>query len=137
MKPETKEYLEKAEENIRAADILLAAQFFEIAVSRGYYAMFYIAEALLCEAGKIFSSHQAVQSAYGKLFAKTGRLDPKFHRYLLEGFRARHVADYVSSTEFTEQDAVEAANAAEEFLAAAKKYLSSQASSSTETTTTE
>ncbi len=136
MKQESADYLEKAAENIRAADMLIAAQFFEIAVSRTYYAMFYIAEALLCEEDKSFSSHQAVQSAYGKLFAKTAKLDPKFHRYLLEGFRARHVADYVSSTELTEQDAIEAANAAEEFLTAAKKYLTHAASATTENAAT-
>lgn len=120
MKPESAELLEQAGDNIRAADMLIAAQFFEIAVSRSYYAMFYVAEALLWEEGKRFSSHQAVRSAYGQFFAKTAKLDPKFHRYLLEGFRARHLADYVRGTELTEQDAIEATNAAEEFLTAAK-----------------
>ncbi|NUO78623.1 HEPN domain-containing protein [candidate division KSB1 bacterium] len=129
MKPETTEYLEKAEENIRAADMLIAAQFFEIAVSRTYYAMFYIAEGLLWEEGLESSSHKAIQSQYGKLFAKTGKIDPKFHRLLISGFTKRQAADYVRGVEFTEQDAIEAANAAEEFLAAAKKYLSPEASS--------
>jgi len=47
MKSESVELLEKAEENIQAGDILIKARFFEIAVSRAYYAIFYIAEALL------------------------------------------------------------------------------------------
>ena len=135
MKPESAELLEQAGDNIRAADMLIAAQFFEIAVSRSYYAMFYVAEVLLWEEGKRFSSHQAVRSAYGQFFAKTAKLDPKFHRYLLEGLRARHLADYVRGTELTEQDAIEATNAAEEFLAAAKQYLSTKTSS--ENTATE
>ncbi len=132
MKPETREYLEKAEENIRAADMLIAAQFFEIAISRVYYAMFYIAEGLLWEEGQERSSHKAVQSQYGKLFAKTGKLDPKFHRLLINGFTKRQAADYVRDAEFAEQDAIQAVNAAEEFLAAAKKYLSSDAPSTQE-----
>lgn len=137
MKPETQNYFEKAEENIRAADMLIAAQFFEIAISRTYYAMFYIAEGLLWEEGQKHSSHKAVQSHYGKLFAKTEKLDPKFHRLLINGFVKRQAADYVRDVEFTEQDAIEAANAAEEFLAAAKKYLSSKISSTQEDTPTE
>ena len=137
MKPETIEYLQKAEENIRAADTLIAAQFYEIAISRVYYAMFYVAEGLLWEEDQEYSSHKTVQAQYGKLFAKTGKLDAKFHRILIDGFHKRQRADYVRDAEFTEQDAIEAANAAEEFLAAAKKYLSSQASSTTEATTTE
>ncbi len=62
MKPETVEYLQKAEENIRAADMLIAAQFYEIALSRAYYAMFYVAEGLLWEEGEEYSSHQAVRA---------------------------------------------------------------------------
>ncbi len=134
MKPETAKYLESAAENVRAADMLLAARFYEIAISRAYYAMFYVAEGLLWEEGVERSSHRAVQAQYGELFAKTGKLDPKFHRLLINGFHKRQAADYVRDAEFTEQDAIEAANAAEEFLAAAKKYLALKGSSTQENT---
>jgi len=36
-------------------------------------------ETLLLSKGLTFSSHSAVIAAYGKGFAKTGLLDPKFH----------------------------------------------------------
>lgn len=125
MKPETAELLEQAAVNIKAADILIEAKFFEIAVSRGYYAIFYIARALLLEIGKTSSSHSEVQSAFGRLFAKTSKLDPKFHQYLLRDFRKRQLADYQHNAEVSEDDAVEVVNHAEEFLAAAKSYLAS------------
>jgi uncharacterized protein (UPF0332 family) len=38
---------QKANENTEAADLLLQNGFFDISVSRSYYAMFYLAEALL------------------------------------------------------------------------------------------
>jgi uncharacterized protein (UPF0332 family) len=125
MKPETAELLEQPEENIKAADILIQAHFFEIAISRGYYAIFYIARALLLEEGKTSSSHREVQSAFGRLFAKTSKLDPKFHQYLIKNFRKRQVADYQRHAEVSEADAVETVDHAEEFLAAAKSYLAS------------
>lgn len=125
MKPEVAELLEKADENIRAADTLIKAHFFEIAVSRGYYAILYVARALLIEEGKIVSSHREVQSAFGLLFAKTGKLDTKYHRYLLDSFRKRQFADYQHDAEVSEAEAVEVVNNAEEFLVAAKAYLSS------------
>ena len=39
--------LDKARENIQAGELLQSQGFFDIAASRSYYAMFYIAEALL------------------------------------------------------------------------------------------
>jgi uncharacterized protein (UPF0332 family) len=58
--------LEKATENVRAAHLLQQNDFGNIAASRAYYAMFYVAEALLLEIGMVFSGHAAVVSAYGR-----------------------------------------------------------------------
>lgn len=55
--------------------------------------MFYTVEALLVEEGKEFSSHGAVHGAFGILFTRTGRLDAKFHRYLIDAYRERQAAD--------------------------------------------
>ncbi|MEA3507160.1 MAG: HEPN domain-containing protein, partial [Elusimicrobiota bacterium] len=44
---EIRPLLEKAEEDIRAAEVLMKENFNRIAVSRLYYAMFYVTEALL------------------------------------------------------------------------------------------
>ncbi len=115
--------LAKAEENIQAADLLIQANYFEIAVSRAYYAMFYTAEALLILKGLSFSSHGQVQSAFGQHFAKTGELDSKFHRYLLDSFRKRQVADYQTSSDISGEFAVAVVNRAEEFLNAARIYF--------------
>ena len=41
-----------------------------------------------------FSKHSAVQAAYGKEFAKTGLLDPKYHRWFLKAFEDRLQTDY-------------------------------------------
>ncbi len=123
MMAESADLLKKAEENIQAGDVLIKASFFEIAISRGYYAILYIAEALLVEEGIVCSSHRQVQSHFGQIFAKSRKLDPKFHSYLLSSFRKRQVADYHSSSEVTDSEAIEVLNHAEEFLNAAKIYL--------------
>lgn len=56
--------------------------------------MFYVAEALLHERNLEFKKHSGVHAAFGKYFATTGEIDPKFHRWLLEAFEARLDADY-------------------------------------------
>jgi uncharacterized protein (UPF0332 family) len=76
---EEREILDLAAQNIQATDLLAKQGYFGIAASRGYYALFYIAEALLLRRGLHFSKHSAVIAAYGKEFSRTGDLDPKFH----------------------------------------------------------
>jgi len=39
-------------------------------------------------------SHGAVQAAFGIRFATTARLDPRLHRWLLDAFDLRLLADY-------------------------------------------
>jgi uncharacterized protein (UPF0332 family) len=64
--------------------------------------LFYIAEALLNEKNLQFSQHGDVIGAYGKEYAKTKLLDPKFHRWLIKGFDTRLIGDYHVDTHIEE-----------------------------------
>jgi uncharacterized protein (UPF0332 family) len=64
--------LRKAHDSREVAIDLQREGFFDFAVSRAYYAIFYAAEAILLLKGLSFSSHSAVAAAYGKEFAKLG-----------------------------------------------------------------
>lgn len=86
MKDFTEKLLAKASRAIQSSRTLLDSGDPESAVSRAYYAMFYVAEALLGEKGLRFRKHGGVHGAFGEHFAKTGTLDPKYHRWLLEAF---------------------------------------------------
>lgn len=86
MRERARQRLAKAERAIEAARRDLGAGEPEFAAERAYYAMFYIAEALLAERDLEFSSHGAVHGAFGREFAKTRLLDPKFHGWLLRAF---------------------------------------------------
>ena len=85
--------------------------------------MLYVAEALLNETGHHFRKHSGVHAAYGKYFAKTAILDPKFHRWLLNTFDKRLVGDYAVEMKITSEEASIAARQAREFLAEARRYL--------------
>lgn len=86
--------LAKARKSLDAARLLAEREMFDFAVSRAYYAMFYVAQAFLLGEGLIFSKHSAVISAFGNRFAKTSRVRPEFHRYLIECEDARKKGDY-------------------------------------------
>jgi uncharacterized protein (UPF0332 family) len=69
----------RARESVLAARIMNREDLANIAASRAYYALFYVAEALLLSRGLAFSSHSAVIAAFGKEFAFSKALDAKYH----------------------------------------------------------
>lgn len=113
----------KAERFIRSARVLVEDGDFDSAASRLYYAMFYLAEALLAARGMSFSSHSAVISAFGQQFAKTKEIDPRFHRALLTGFSQRQLGDYAVYSGLSDIDIESLSGEAVSFLAAARSWL--------------
>jgi uncharacterized protein (UPF0332 family) len=125
LKDHSRKLFEKALDTIQVAEGIIDMDKPELAAGRAYYAMFYIAEALLYERGLEFNTHGQVIAAYGKEFAKTMELDPKFHRWLRAGFDARISGDYDVDVNFTKQFVAGMVNQAREFLEAAQEYLDS------------
>jgi len=85
--------------------------------------MFYIAEAFLLTKGLTFSSHSAVMAAFGREFAKSGLVDAKFHRYLLDAEDMRHAGDYDIEPPLTAEQVTDVLAWAEEFLQVAQQRL--------------
>ena len=72
---EIEKLIEKATKNLEASKKDVQDEFFDSAVSRAYYAIFYSTEALLLTKDLRFSKHSAVHAAFGEHFAKTGEVD--------------------------------------------------------------
>jgi len=117
------ELFEKSAQSIGAAQLLLKDDYVDFAASRSYYAMFYAIEALLLSRGMAFSKHSAVISAFGKDFAKTGLIDAKFHRSILNAFDLRNSGDYGSMHAVSEEKARQAIVDAIEMLAEIRRYV--------------
>jgi len=117
--------LNKARDSIRGATLLADAQLCGFAVSRAYYAMFYVAEALLLGEELSFSKHSAVIAAFGERFAKTGRVPAKLHQYLIEGQDRRNVGDYGIGPALDREEAATEISRAREFLDLAVGLLGS------------
>lgn len=123
MKEHTGKLLDRAQDAIEAADILLTNEKVDIAAGRAYYAMFYTAQALLNEIGLQFNKHGGVHAAFGKYFAKTNLLDPKYHRWLIDSFDKRLIGDYGVEANLQMDVVASMIHQAQEFLEAAKRYL--------------
>jgi uncharacterized protein (UPF0332 family) len=123
MKDETRHLLDKAARALRAAETLMQAGDAEFAADRAYYAMFHTAQALLRERDLRYRKHASVHAAYGRHFAKTGLLDPKYHRWLLDAFDERLRGDYDAEVTFDPASVSQWIDQAREFLDAARTYL--------------
>lgn len=123
MKETTGKLLDKSEQSIAAADHLLRDGYADFAAARAYYAMFYAAEALLSEAGHRSRKHAGIHAAFGMHFAKTGILDAKYHRWLLDAFDKRIIGDYGVEQVLARGDAALLITQATEFLSAARGVL--------------
>jgi uncharacterized protein (UPF0332 family) len=117
------ELLQKADRYLDSAELLRHSGDLDSAISRAYYAAFFIAEALLDRQGLAFSSHKGVISAFGQEFAKTNRLDSRFHRLLIGAFEKRQRADYLSMPGFEDSDVIRLIDDVKEFRRSAEAWL--------------
>jgi len=115
--------IEKAERFLHSAQILSEEGDFDSAASRIYYAMLFMAQALLESRGYTFSSHRATISAFGQQFAKTKILDPVFHQALLNAFSQRQLGDYAVYSGIQKEDVMDLLSQATRFVDAAKEFL--------------
>jgi uncharacterized protein len=120
---EVQALIEKAKESNEVARGLVKDGHHDFAASRGYYAMFYVAEALLAHLGQSYSKHSAVISAFGREYAKAGKLDPKFHQRLIDAQDLRHTGDYGIEEHVSKKQAQAVCDWADEFIAAAEVFL--------------
>jgi uncharacterized protein (UPF0332 family) len=92
---ESKYWLAKANNALSASEALVSEELFDDAISRAYYAMFYAARAMLIrDRVPVGSKHSAVIATFGREYAKSGKIEPRYHRMLIEDFEWRQKADY-------------------------------------------
>ena len=120
---EIRDLLGKSAQSRDAALLLLQDDYVDFAASRAYYAMFYAIEALLLSKDLCFSKHSAVISAFGKEFIKTGLLDVRFHRSVMDAFDVRNAGDYGSMHAVCEEKARQINAEADELLEAVQGLI--------------
>ncbi len=107
MKEKITFFIDKAERSLALAKSIYDGGDYDFAVSRAYYAIFYVSEALLLGKGKSSKKHAAVISGIYEHFIKGGELPREFHSALNDAFRLRLEGDYFSDTEVTSEVAEE------------------------------
>jgi uncharacterized protein (UPF0332 family) len=128
------ELMKKARESLGAAEHLATGGYYDFAVARAYYAMFYAAQALLLGQGRTFSQHGSLLSAVGQYLVKTGMIPAHLHRNLINAYNARIEGDYEPGGKFTQPDAALHISHAEEFITIAEKLLAPPSAATNQST---
>lgn len=86
--------LDSAYKTYEAAKILAENGYWNSAVNRLYYSLFYAVNALLVVNEIQTKSHSATKSQFSNYFVKTGKFDKKYGKLLSELFDWRQKGDY-------------------------------------------
>lgn len=109
-------YRQRARDDLKAAEEMLASRFHLAAISRAYYALFYTATAVLLEKGITVHRHKQLGIEFRKHFIKTKELPKKYGEILEELFQARQTADYDAIPEISEARVGELLKEAKDFI---------------------
>ncbi len=128
MKPEDKDSLisyrmQRAEESLKAAEIMYDKKMLVFAMNRIYYSLFYAVQAVLILKDVSFSKHGQVKAFFNREFVKSGIIPVSLGRIYNKAFEYRQKFDYVDFAEPDESLVKSYLKDAAVFLDAIKKYL--------------
>jgi uncharacterized protein (UPF0332 family) len=108
--------LARAERYLNTAELLIDEGDYASSVSRSYYAMFYVARALLKREGSEPSTHSGLRNQFGLHLVKEGSLSERFAQMLNDAEDLRTLADYAEEFVITKEDARTTRRDAEAFV---------------------
>lgn len=116
-------YIQKAEKKREVAERLFNSGDYEDAVSRAYYAVYHMTQALLLTEGERAETHKGAVTLFGLLFVKTGKFGKNIGKYLANLKDDRESGDYEIFSYIDREGAETAIHEAREFLKAGRLYL--------------
>jgi uncharacterized protein (UPF0332 family) len=87
-------YLDHARQALASAAVSLEHGFYDTAINRAYYAIFYAASALLLTRGISRSKHSGVIAAFRQAFVKPGLIEVEYSDLYGDALDARVGSDY-------------------------------------------
>lgn len=116
-------YLQAARRALEAAAVNLEQGFYEVAINRAYYAIFYAASALLWTRGISRSKHSGVIAAFRQHFVKPGLIETEYSDLYGDVMDARLDSDYELAYEADQTAAQNRLDDARRFVERVAAYL--------------
>lgn len=123
---EVRLYLDRARQDLQAAQNNLEQDFYGVVVSRSYYAIFYAASGLLASVDIFRRKHSGIHAAFGEHFVRTGLIEVEYAKILAHAFETRQDADYDLAFHIDKGVARELLRDATRFVARIEQYLNKQ-----------
>jgi len=115
--------VEKSEEFLNDAFVLLQNKGYSSTVSRSYYAMFHSAQAMLLSENIVAHTHKGVVLNFSQIFIKTGRFDIVLGKMFAKIQDKREQSDYEIGFRATYEQADEIYKTATDFVKHVKIFL--------------
>ena len=116
--------MERAQEAVSDANMLLEHGRYNLAANRAYYAIFYAMRAVLALDGIDRRHHSAVIAEFRRLYIKTGVFDTWMSDTIRDLFDLRTDSDYDDFFVASKAEVVEQADNAARFVQEISEYLS-------------
>ena len=95
MKPEARDYLDKARRCLQNARTIASAEVYDVAAREAYLAAFHAAEAYIFEqTGRAAKTHRGVRNQFGRLARDEPRIPRELVAILREGYELKTTSDY-------------------------------------------
>ena len=118
--------IKTAQENLRSAKILLAANEYKSANNRAYYAVFHAVNAVHALNGKAFKRHKDAIGNFNKDYIKKEIFPREIGRRIGEAEEIRHASDYDDFYIASRVESERQVETAEDFIQLVKKYCLEQ-----------
>lgn len=118
--------LNKADESIAAAKILLEAGHYSESANRSYYAIFHSLRALLAYDEFDSQKHSGIISYFNQHYVKTNKFRKECSVILNQAFMIRNKSDYDDFYSVSEKDASDQIAKAEMFINEIKNHISNE-----------
>ena len=113
---EVEMFIGRARRSLDATHHLFRGGFYEDAVSRAYYSMYFAAKALLLKRNITVKTHKGLLSKFGLEFVDEGVVEKYYGRALRIAEELREEADYSITREISKEEAESIVEDAEKFL---------------------
>jgi uncharacterized protein (UPF0332 family) len=117
---------EKSKETMKEVAGIISLKYWNIAVNRLYYSVYYMVSALLVKNGYIASTHAGTKNLFGLHFIKTGILDKEFLRLYSKLFDLRLKGDYDDFFDLEEKEVTALLAPAQKMISALEKIIKEQ-----------
>ncbi|MFQ6052371.1 MAG: HEPN domain-containing protein [Candidatus Hydrothermarchaeota archaeon] len=117
------DFMKKTEKFLSTAKHALDIGDYDSCVSRCYYAMFFMTEAVLLTKGLSASSHKGIISLFGEHFVKTEIFERNLGKALNDAYDKRLIGDYGVGFTVTKEEAKDLLETAQNFVQKLRNYL--------------